>query len=130
MKRSEQIVLWMLGIGLGVAALSEEKTVEQLKQDRYDSREDCLRDWNGDDNYCNPQTTSSGGYTTTHYNGPRYYWDRSENKPVVVTDAGKHVPVDNAHPSGTPLSRSVGSSPAGTVTRGGFGHFGARSGGG
>ncbi len=127
MKRSEKVVLWMLGIGLGVAMLSEEKTVEQLKQDKYASKEDCMHDWGGSEQNCTADTSQS---TSITYDGPRYYWDRSTGQPVVVTESGAHQPVPNAHPAGSPLSHSVGSVPAGTVTHGGFGHFGGRSGGG
>ncbi len=141
MKRSHQIALWMLGAGLGVAMLSEEKTIEQLRQDSYASKEDCLQDWGGSEANCKEDTSGSshvssggggggGGSSGTRYNGPRYYWDRAAGRPVMLTDAGVHQPMPSAHPAGSPLSHSIGSSPAGSVTRGGFGHFSFRSGGG
>lgn len=137
MKRSHRVALWMLGAGLGVAALSEEKTVEQLKQDSYASKEDCAKDWGSEQN-CkeDPQSTShfsgggSGGGGGSRYQGPRYYWDRTTGRPVMVTDAGVHTPMPSAHPGGGPLSHSVASVNAGSVSRGGFGHFSFRSGGG
>lgn len=136
MKRSHQVALWMLGTGLGIAMLSEEKSVEQLQQDIYASREDCMQDWGGSEENCKEDTASSthisggGGSGGGGYHGPRYYWDRSAGHPVIVTDSGRQVPMPSAHPSGNALSRSIGSTHAGTVTRGGFGHFGSRSGGG
>jgi len=140
MKRSHEVLLWMLGAGMGVSMLSEEKTVEQLKRDSYASKEECLRDWEYSEENCKEDTSgsshvsSSGGGGSsgggTRYNGPRYYWDRSTGRPVMVTDAGVHKPMPSAHPNGSALSHSTGSSPAGTVTRGGFGHFSFRSGGG
>ncbi len=141
MKRSHQVMLWMLGAGLGVAALSDEKTVEQLKQDSYASKEECMQDWGGSEANCKEDTSSSshvgssgggsgGSGGGTRYNGPRYYWDRSTGRPVMITDAGVHQPMPSAHPNGSPLSHSTGSAHVGTVTRGGFGHFSSRSGGG
>lgn len=137
MKRSHQVALWVLGAGLGIAALSEEKTVEQLKQDHYASKEDCMQDWGGSEENCKEDSGSSshsssggGGHGGGGYHGPRYYWDRSAGHPVIVTDTGVHQPMPSAHPSGNAFSHSLGSSNAGSVTRGGFGHFGGRSGGG
>lgn len=127
LKKSGPIVLWMLGIGLGVSVLSEKKSVEPLKQDEYVTREDCMRDWGGEAGNCRKVSTRSGA---TGYKGPRYYWDRSSGHPVVVTENGAHIPMENAHPAGSPFSHSMESVKAGTITRGGFGHFGFRSGGG
>jgi uncharacterized protein YgiB involved in biofilm formation len=136
MKRSHEVVLWMLGT-LGFTAMySEEKTIEQLKQDYYTSKADCVQDW-GDEENCKEDTKPTytsggggGGGGGGRYNGPRYYWDRSEGHPVIVTDSGKHQPIPTAHPGGNALSHSVSSLNAGSVTRGGFGHFSFRSGGG
>lgn len=140
MKRSHEVLMWMLGLGLGVAALSEEKSVEQLKQDSYASKEDCVRDWGGSEENCKEDTSSSSvhysggsggsGSGGSRYRGPRYYWDRSSGRPVMVTDSGVHTPMPSAHPGGSAMSHSIGSTPAGSVTRGGFGHFSFRSGGG
>ncbi len=48
----------------------------------------------------------------------------------MVTDSGVHKPLPAAHPYGSPLAHSTGSVDVGTITRGGFGHFSFRSGGG
>ena len=117
--------------------LSEDKTIEQLKQDSYASKTDCVQDWGSEEN-CKEDSGSSlrinsgggGGSSGGGYHGPRYYWDRSAGHPVIVTDSGKHQPMPSARPSGNALSHSVGSVNAGSVTRGGFGHFSFRSGGG
>lgn len=137
MKRSHRVVLWMLGAGLGVAMLSEDKTTEKLKQDQYANREDCIKDWGAEEN-CKedaPQNSAhtsfgSGGGGGGGYHGPRYYWDRAAGHPVVVTDAGVHQPMPGAHANGSALSHSSFSVDAGHVSRGGFGHFGFHSGGG
>ncbi|HEX5338554.1 MAG TPA: hypothetical protein VFW53_08965 [Gallionella sp.] len=140
MKRSHEVMLWMLGAGLGVAILSEDKTVEQLKQDRYASKEDCLKDW-GSEESCQEEPSQGGSHASggsgggggnadNRYRGPRYYWDRSAGHPVAVSDSGVHRPMPSAHPGGSSLSHSIGSVDAGSVTRGGFGHFSSRSGGG
>lgn len=119
---------------MGVAMFSEEETAEQLKQDRYASKAECTRDW-GSEQHCQetPPGTSytiDGGGSKDRYRGPRYYWDRSAGHPVMVTDSGVHQPMPSAHSAGSPLSHSTGSVDTGTVTRGGFGHFSFRSGGG
>jgi hypothetical protein len=138
MKRSHEVALWMLGAGLGVASMyTEDKTTEQLKQDSYVSKSDCVQDWGVEEN-CKEDSGSTshisngggGGSGGSRYSGPRYYWDRSEGHPVIVTDFGVHQPMPSAHPSGNVLSHSLSSVNAGSVTRGGFGHFSFRSGGG
>src|SRR5512136_1025643 len=63
MKRSHEVMLWMLGAGLGVAILSEDKTVEQLKQDRYASKEDCLKDWGGEES-CKEEWPQGGSHAS------------------------------------------------------------------
>lgn len=130
MKRSTEVALWMLGAGLGVAVLSDSKTNEQLKQDQYASKEECMQDWGGSPETCQEEisgSSSEGGSGSSggggRYSGPRYYWDRSAGHPVIVTKSGAHQPMPSAHPNGNRLSHSVGSVNAGTVSRGGFGHF-------
>ncbi|MDD4929151.1 MAG: hypothetical protein PHP85_07740 [Gallionella sp.] len=134
MKRSHEVVLWMLGAGLGISLLSETRTTEQLKQDKYASRTDCVKDW-GAESQCEEDAPGSGGGSGGGgsgggsgggYHGPRYYWDRSAGQPVTVSDSGAHQLMPAAHPGGL----SHASVDAGTVSRGGFGHFGFHSGGG
>lgn len=122
MKRSTEVALWMLGAGLGVAVLSDSKTTEQLKQDSYASKEECMQDWGGSPETCQEAPQQSND-TRVRYNGPRYYWDRSAGHPVVVTSSGAHQPMPSAHANGTPMSHSLSSSHVGSVSRGGFGHF-------
>lgn len=127
MKRSTEVALWMLGAGLGVAVLSDSKTTEQLKQDSYASKEECMQDWGGSPETCQEENTggSSGGSSGGggRYYGPRYYWDRSAGHPVIVTRSGTHQSMPYAHPAGSRFSHSIGTIDAGSVTRGGFGHF-------
>jgi hypothetical protein len=140
MKRSNKVVLWMLGVGLGVAILSEEKSTQQLSQDDYANKAECLNDWGTEENCkearsqsnTHSSSVSSAGSNTENktYQGPRYYWDRSTGHPVVVTDSGVHQHMPSAHPSGSPLSHSISTAHAGNISRGGFGHFSFRSGGG
>lgn len=128
-KRSENVILLMLGTGLGIAALSDDKSVEQLRQDSYASRAECVQDW-GTEQSCREEPSQGGSYSGSgssresgRYQGPRYYWDRASGHPVVVTDSGMHQAMNSAHAGGDPLSHSIGTAHAGTVTRGGFGHF-------
>lgn len=122
MKRSTEVVLWMLGAGLGAAVLSDDKSTEQLQQDQYASKEDCMKDWGGSEENCQVEPQQSGD-NRVGYHGPRYYWDRSAGHPVIVTNSGAHQAMPSAHPGGNPLSHSIGSTHSGFVTRGGFGHF-------
>lgn len=136
MKRSSNVILLMLGTGVGIAALSDEKSTAQLMQDSYASKEECVQDW-GADQRCKDEQKNNGAHSSgggggggggrstesNRYNGPRYYWDRNTGHPVVVSDSGAHEMVASAHPGGDPLSHSTASFHAGSVTRGGFGHF-------
>lgn len=125
MKRSRRVPLVMLGLASALAGCSEEVAVSQ---DRYATQADCVKDW-GTTDYCR-QAPVQGGVWSSGYNGPRYYWDRSTGQPVAVLDSGEHRPMPNAHPAGSLLSHSTGTAYAGTVSRGGFGHFGSGSHGG
>ena len=141
MKRSNNVILLMLGAGLGVAALSDEKYTEQLRQDNYASKAECVHDWGSEQN-CNQDSSQSssshsggggsgggggggGSDESKRYKGPRYYWDRTEGHPVAVNDSGTHQAMPSAHPGGDPMSHSIGTTHVGTVSRGGFGHFGS-----
>lgn len=127
MKRSRCVPLVMLGLASALGGCSEDVAVSQ---DRYTTQADCAKDWGSEQNCRQQGSGSGGGGGTSGYNGPRYYWDRSKGQPVAVLDSGEHRPMPNAHPAGSPLSHSAGAVPAGTVSRGGFGHFGFGSHGG
>ena len=121
MKRSRCVPLVMLGLASMLSGCSDDV---EVSQDKYASQQDCVKDWGSEIN-CKPAIQYGGGSAWNFgYNGPRYYWDRSTGNPVAVLDSGDHQQMPNAHPANSALSHSTGSFKAGTVSRGGFGHFG------
>jgi hypothetical protein len=133
MKRSEVICLLLLGTGLvgyEISERSDEKTTVKLKRDFYATKAECIQDWGTEescteDNEGESRSGSESGDNnqSRRYNGPRYYWDRGSGHPVILTDSGLHQAAPSAHPNGVAFSHSLGVTDAGTVTRGGFGHF-------
>ncbi len=121
MRRSRCVPLVMLGLASALGGCSEEV---EVSQDQYASLTDCVKDW-GSEQHCKPapQQGNSGG-TFVSYRGPRYYWDRTTGNPVAVLESGVHQQMPGAHPNGSAFSHSIGKLGAGTVSRGGFGHFG------
>lgn len=130
MKRSSYVPLLVLGTAAGLAGCSSSV---DLKQQRYASREDCLRDW-GDESSCPPEQRtygsgsggSSGGGGNSgpreEYHGPRYYWDRDSGRPMVVSADGRVSPAPHARISADG-SRYGQTFHAGSISRGGFGSF-------
>lgn len=125
MKRSSYVPLLLLGTAAGMVGCSSSV---DLKQQRYASREDCLRDWN-DEASCQPEQRTGGGGSgggywggREEYRGPRYYWDRDAGRPMVVSADGTVSPAPNAR-IGADGSRYGQSFHAGSITRRGFGSF-------
>lgn len=133
MKRSSYVPLLVLGTAAGMVGCSSSV---DLKQQRYASREDCLRDWN-DESSCQPdQRTGSGGSGGSggggggggnwggreEYRGPRYYWDHDTGRPMIVSADGTVSPAPHAR-IGADGSRYGQSFHAGSITRRGFGSF-------
>ena len=106
MKRSAYVHLVLLGSAVGLYGCG---TTEDLRQQRYASREDCLKDWNDAANCTSaPPSGAHGGY----YFGPRYYWDGDAGRPVAVAADGSERTVANAR-----ISR-IGCRGAGWALRG------------
>jgi hypothetical protein len=91
-----------------------------LEQQRYASQDDCEKDW-GDTNLCRrvPPSTSNTGY----YFGPRYYWDRTADRPMVVDGDGTLRLAHAARIARTGSALGETHS-AGSFARGGFGAIG------
>lgn len=101
----------------GLAMLGNHGTQYDVRQTRYASREDCLKDW-GTQESC-PANSSNGGA----YFGPRYYWDPKRSSPVVVTGDGAEHVATNARVG--PVGSTIGSTAVvGVFARGGFGRIG------
>jgi hypothetical protein len=138
MKRSAQVQLVLLGSAVGLYAC-DNRPVDLFRQ-RYDSLEECRRDW-GDPDDCKPVSNGvggggssssggSGGSSGAHFNyyGPRYYWDPASGRPVEVRPDGSTRSVGGARAAvgGTQVGAEgvhFGGvrTGAGFVSRGGFG---------
>ena len=121
MKRSTCVQLILLGSAAGLAGCDDQP--QALAQHRYESRDECLRDW-GDEKECQPAPHGPGGYF-----GPRYYWDTSVNRPMAVHDDGSIREITSGRVSSTGHASGEAHS-AGSISRGGFGGGGHGAGGG
>lgn len=161
--RSLTVPLIFIGtLGAGWYYFSPDAQEVNVRQDSYVSLEDCQKDWGDDPNNCQSEGAPAGGTSTSladnggsgsgshansyvgggggsiyrptsHYHGPRYYWQRDSSgsgRPMAVAPDGSTRPISGARITPSGPSRSVGSSfSSGTVSRGGFGssagHFSA-----
>jgi hypothetical protein len=133
MKRSARVRLVLLGSAVGLYACDNGS--HDLFRQRYNSLEECRRDWKDPDD-CKPVggagasggsgswggsggtgVSGNGGY----YYGPRYYWDPRSGGPVEVRPDGSTRSLGNAHSSGEGVHFGGVRMGAGFVSRGGFG---------
>ena len=126
MKQSGVVQLVLLGSVFGLYAYHSRAARQEVRQQHYASREDCISDW-GDPDDCPAQSQGTAGQP--YFLGPRYYWNAQRGSPMVLnTDGSEHV--------ATAARISPGSSSAGlgkvvaNVSRGGFGSSGHGFGGG
>jgi hypothetical protein len=131
----------LLGSALGLYAC--DNPTQALYRQRYDSLEECRRDW-GDPDDCRPvggtggtgggiggSGGGAGGSTGAHggfYYGPRYYWDSASGRPIEVRPDGSTRNIGSLRPAGAGVQVGAESvhlggvrTGAGFVTRGGFG---------
>jgi len=148
MKRSARVQLVLLGSAVGLYACDNHRL--DLFRQRYDSLEECRRDWSDPDD-CKPvsSTGGSGGTSVSggtgasgsfgdsggssgnyvhYYYGPRYYWDPASGRPVEVRPDGTTRPLSSARAGvgGVPVGAEGAHfggvrTGAGFVSRGGFG---------
>ncbi|HKS87825.1 MAG TPA: hypothetical protein VJR70_00165 [Stellaceae bacterium] len=108
-RRSNIVVLTLLGLPLGAAALADAFPGQQMRRNLYPDRAACERDYNPQQ--CAPNTssgTSAGVYRSAGYHGPYFYADRT-----------------SAAARGDPGTGRTGFyRPTETSVRGGFGRFG------
>ncbi len=127
MKRSKQVPLLILG-SLSLLTGCEESGInrERINQNSYATIDDCRKDWGQQEN-CEPVRHQGGSGINPlmmSYLGPRYHWDRSAQRPMVI-DGDSIRPARSGLASvGAPAtarsstSQSVSIAPA---PRGGFG---------
>jgi len=114
LKKSESVTLIMLGTLMAISLYSHEE--HDTYQQRYNSKDECQKDWEERD--CS--NNSIGGHGGSGWSGPRYYWDRNEGRPMIVEQDGTARPATNVSvgPNG---SATASARQAGTISRGGFG---------
>ena len=122
MKGSSYVPLLILGTVVAVNTFGHRNDLD-VKQQAYDSREDCEKDWGDGDKCTTNYSSSGGGYGGGRYVGPRYYWDRNLGKPIEVLDDGNTRELSNTRlsSSGSELGETMH---VGSFSRGGFGSFG------
>jgi hypothetical protein len=138
MKRSARVRLVLLGSAVGLHGCG---TDQEVYRQRYDSLEECRRDW-GDTAYCGHDAggasgswSSSGGSGGgaaggNYYYGPRYYWDPHTGRATELKPDGSTRPIGDAHWSGQTEHFGGVRMGAGFVSRGGFGSSARAFGGG
>ncbi len=118
----------LLGSAVGLYAC--DNGTHDLFRQRYDSLEECRRDWGNPDD-CKPVEGSGGaGHGGAYYYGPRYYWDARSGSPIEVRPDGSTHPVGNSHLSGEGVHFGGVRTGAGFISRGGFGSSARAFGGG
>jgi hypothetical protein len=106
-KSSTQVTLVLIGVA-AISACSKE----EQKRDVYASKEDCLADWGNKPEDCTPATEKRHAGSGFFY-GPLIYG--------ALRGGGSGSSwMSNSRPN----SRSIGSTSAGSPTRGGFGSSG------
>jgi len=135
----------LLGSAVGLYAC--DNGTHDLFRQRYNSLEECRRDWGNPDD-CKPVEGSGagasggsgswgnsggsggGGHGGTYYYGPRYYWDARSGSPIEVRPDGSTRPVGTSHLSGEGVHFGGVRTGAGFISRGGFGSSARAFGGG
>src|SRR4051812_18651070 len=94
LKKSEYVPLLILGSIIAFKTWEPPRNNE-LKQQSYNSLDDCKKDW--EENNCSSTpyggTSGAGG---GYYYGPRYYWDRSIGRPISVASDGTKTEITNS----------------------------------
>lgn len=114
MKQSMLVQLVLLGSAATVYGTVRDNRIA-LSQHSYGSEADCRADWGSEDTCRQPDGNGQ-------FHGPRYYWDRNLNRPVIVEPNGTERVSATARlqseASAHGAARAVG------YARGGFGSFG------
>lgn len=118
MKKSEYVPLLIIGSVI-VFNVWEPQRNHELKQQSYNSLDDCKKDWAENNCSSTPYggTSGSGG---GYYYGPRYYWDRNIGKPVSVASDGTKTEITNSRVT-SEYGTFGRTSTIGSIKTGGFG---------
>jgi hypothetical protein len=124
MKKSRKIALTLIASTCLIAAgcSSDQKT----RRDVYASKDDCVKDWGGDE--CE-QSAAGSRYHGPHYfysGGMPWYFPRGQDTPVETrpTQGAYHAGAGQHSPS------ALASFASSKTSRGGFGHSSSSHGGG
>jgi hypothetical protein len=118
LKKSKYVPLLVIGSMIVLTGCEPERNNE-LKQQTYNSLDDCKKDW--DENNCSSTPYGgSHGSVGSYYYGPRYYWDRSIGKPVSVASDGTKTEISNSRVT-SEYSASGRTAAVGSIKTGGFG---------
>ena len=150
MKRSKQVPLILLGALTSLTGGSRSDVPATAQQNCYATLQDCRDDW-GDTALCKQApaasvvpgapggqdvaapcaATSTRSTTTSHgsafFIGPRYYWDRSAGRPMVVEEGKVSLAKSGSASRGAPVHET--STHTVSMPRGGFGSTAHGSGG-
>ena len=90
MKRSRVVPLVLIGTMVSLAGCGPRMEEVNVRQNAYNSREDCKKDWGDDDRDCSPR--SGGGYY-----GPRYIYNHGAGVPMAIGNDGTARPLSNSY---------------------------------
>jgi hypothetical protein len=91
MKRSRVIPLVLLGTLVTLAGCGPSPQNVNVRQNAYNSKEDCKKDWGDDDRDCTPRSGNSGYY------GPRYIYNHGAGVPMAIGQDGSSRPLANSY---------------------------------
>ena len=125
MRRSKQITLSILATVVLTTGCSQESGQVSLNREQYKSREDCLNDWNSEQECEEMQEQQH-----RRWYGPRYFYWRGypyiyhgpDRDPTPVGNAARFSQVNEGQRSAFSTGRTTST---GHLTRGGFGSRGA-----
>lgn len=137
MKRSAAVPLLLLGTLTALTGCGPSMDEVGYRQNRYASREDCLRDWGNDERDC--RSSGAGGA----YLGPRYIYSHGGGYPMAIDPDGTTRQLPNSYltrPGARSTAQSAmsssmtvrsnssvasaGRATGATIARGGFGSTG------
>ena len=119
MKKSKYVPLLVIGSMIVLTGCDPERNNE-LKQQSYNSLDDCKKDWAENNCSSTPYGGFGGSGGSGGYYGPRYYWDRNIGRPVSVASDGTKTEITNSRVT-SEYGASGRTSAIGSIKTGGFG---------
>ncbi|MGD0887012.1 MAG: hypothetical protein ABSA46_19390 [Thermodesulfovibrionales bacterium] len=124
MKKSQRISLSILATVVLTTGCAEEPTQVSLNREQYKSKEDCLRDWNSEQDCEDTQDQQRHTWYGPHYfyrGGYPYIYHGPDSDPTPVGTAAHFSQLQSGERSSFSLGRT---SSIGHIARGGFGFTG------